>query len=136
VGAESVGESRSRALMDRARVPKPVLQWVVPALPGFGRCDFGWPERRTVGEFDGRIPYGRLLGPGQDPGEAVFAERRREDAIRDAGFCVVRWAWADLDDFDDVVARLHTAFAAAACSRPRIGMRRPSAEGSGYRGCP
>jgi hypothetical protein len=42
----------------------------------------------------------------------VFAEKLREDAIRDAGFRVVRWIWADLDDFGDVVARLRAAFAA------------------------
>ena len=34
------------------------------------------------GEFDGRVKYGRLLKPGQDPGEVVFAEKRREDLIR------------------------------------------------------
>jgi hypothetical protein len=44
----------------------------------------------------------------------VFAEKRREDAIRDAGFRVVRWVWEELDDFDDVVARLRAAFAATA----------------------
>jgi hypothetical protein len=109
-GAESVGESRSRVLLDRARLPRPVLQWEAPG--GIGRCDFGWPELRTVGEFDGRIKYGRLLRPGQDPGDAVFAEKRREDAIRDAGFRVVRWVWDDLDHFDDVVERLLVAFAA------------------------
>ncbi len=110
--AESVGESRSRVLLERARLPRPVLQWEVP---GTGRrTDFGWPALRTVGEFDGRIKYGRLLRPGQEPGDAVFAEKRREDAIRDAGFRVVRWVWEELDDFDDVVARLRAAFAAAA----------------------
>jgi hypothetical protein len=132
--AESVGESRSRVLMDRARLPTPVLQWAVPALPWLGPCDFGWPELGTVGEFDGRFAYGRLLGPGQDPGDVLVAERRREHAIRGAGFRVVRWVWADLDDFDDVVARLDTAFTAQ--SRPGIGMRRPPVDGSGYRGCP
>jgi hypothetical protein len=122
--------------MDRARVPTPVLQWEVPTLQWLGPCDFGWPELRTVGEFDGRFTYGRLLGPGQDPGDVLFAERRREDAIRGAGFSVVRWVWADLDDFDDVVERLNTAFPAEARSRPGIGMRRPSVDCSGYRGCP
>ena len=111
--SESVGESRSRVLLDRARLPPPVLQWEVPARRPVGRTDFAWPELRTVGEFDGRTKYGRLLRPGQEPGDVVFAEKRREDAIRDAGFQVVRWVWADLDDFDDVVARLHAAFARA-----------------------
>jgi hypothetical protein len=112
-GAESVGESRSRVLLDRARLPRPVLQWEVPGRQPIGRCDFGWPELGTVGEFDGRIKYGRLLKPGQDPGDVVFAEKRREDAIRDAGFRVVRWVWDDLDDFGDVVERLRAAFAAS-----------------------
>ncbi len=112
--AESVGESRSRVLLERAGLPPPVLQWeVAGAGRRTGRSDFGWPALRTVGEFDGRIKYGRLLRPGQEPGDAVFAEKRREDAIRDAGFRVVRWVWADLDDFDDVAARLRAAFAAA-----------------------
>ena len=33
-----------------------------------GYVDFGWPEQRTVGEFDGRVKYGRGLTPGGDPG--------------------------------------------------------------------
>ena len=115
-GGESVGESRSRVLLERARLPRPVLQWEIPTPRRIGRCDFGWPVLRTVGEFDGRIKYGRLLRPGQEPGDVVFAEKRREDAIRDTGFRVVRWVWAELDTFDDVVARLRTAFAAAAAA--------------------
>jgi hypothetical protein len=43
----------------------------------------------------------------------VFAEKRREDAIRDAGFRVVRWIWDDLADFGPTVARLLSAFGAA-----------------------
>lgn len=118
-GGESVGESRSRILLDRARLPPPVLQWEVPAPLAaarrrIGRCDFAWPELRTVGEFDGRVKYGRLLRPGQEPGDAVFAEKLREDAIRDAGYRVVRWTWDDLEAFAEVIARLWLAFAAAA----------------------
>ena len=100
-------------LLERARLPRPVLQWEVPgAGRRVGPSAFGWPALRTVGEFDGRIRYGRLLRPGREPGEAVLAERRREDAIRDAGFRVVRWVWDDLDDFGDVVERLRAAFRA------------------------
>jgi hypothetical protein len=126
-GAESVGESRSRVLLDRARLPKPVLQWEVPGRRQLGRCDFGWPELRTVGEFDGWIKYGRLLRRGQDPGDAIVAEKRRDDALRDAGFRVVRWVWDDLDDFDGVVERLLTAFAARG---------QPDDVTTGYRGRP
>jgi len=65
------------------------------------------------GEFDGRIKYGRLLRPGQDAGDAVFAEKVREDAIRDTGLRVVRWVWHELDSLGDVVERVWRAFAAA-----------------------
>lgn len=53
--------------------------------------DFGWPALRTVGEFDGRQKYGRLLSPGQDPGEVVYREKLREDEVRATGLGMVRW---------------------------------------------
>jgi hypothetical protein len=63
-----------------------------------------------VGEFDGKVKYGRALRPGQDPGEAVFVEKRREDALRDRSLQVVRWVWAELATFDVVAERLWRAF--------------------------
>jgi hypothetical protein len=65
---------------------------------------------RNGGEFDGKVKYGRALRPGQDPGDAVFDEKRREDALRDQGLQVVRWVWAELATFDVVAARLRRAF--------------------------
>ena len=62
------------------------------------------------GEFDGRIKYGRTLMPGQDPGDVVFEEKRREDRIRDTDLGVVRWTWEELDDFATVVGRLNRRF--------------------------
>lgn len=111
-GGHSVGESRSRVLLARAGLPPPVLQWPVldPAGRHIGTPDFAWPELRTVGEFDGMVKYGRLLRPGQSPGDAVTAEKYREDRLRDEGLRVVRWLWWELDDFDTVVARLLRAF--------------------------
>jgi len=56
-----------------------------------------WPELGVYGEFDGKVKYGRLLKPGQDPGEAVFAEKRREDEVRRAtGGTMIRWVWDEL----------------------------------------
>ncbi len=107
--AESPGETRSRVAIHRAGLPAPVLQYRVVGT----RTDFGWPEYRTVGEFDGKVKYGRLLRPGQQPGDAVFAEKRREDALRDHGLQVVRWVWDELDPFELPVARLRRAFARA-----------------------
>jgi hypothetical protein len=104
----SVGESRSRVAIAAAGLPAPVLQWEVRDRAGrlVGYTDFGWPEHRTVGEFDGRVKYGRLLQPGQDPGDAVYAEKLREDRLRDLGLSVVRWTWPELHDFAPVADRL------------------------------
>ena len=111
-GGHSVGESRSRVLLDRAGLPSPVLQWPVrdAAERHIGTTDFAWPDLGVVGEFDGVAKYGRLLRPGQSPGDAVVAEKYREDRLRDEGLRVVRWIWHELDDFDVVVARLLRAF--------------------------
>ena len=73
-------------------------------------CDFCWKEQRTVGEFDGKIKYGRPIGPGEKPEDAVFREKIREDRIRDLGWEVVRWTWADLEDPRLLVTRLQRAF--------------------------
>jgi hypothetical protein len=102
--SESVGESRSRVAIALAGLPEPVLQWEVA---GF-RTDFGWPDHCVVGEFDGEIKYGRLLRPGQQPGDVVFAEKRREDALRAHGLEVVRWTWQDLASFTPTATRLRT----------------------------
>ncbi len=96
----------------RAGLPPPVLQWEVRSVDGtfVGRVDFGWPEHRTVGEFDGRAKYGRLLRPGQDPGDTVFEEKLREDTLRDHRLSVARWTWSDLDRFEPVARRLRRGF--------------------------
>ena len=106
--SESPGETRSRVAIARAGLPAPTLQHVVPELGA--RTDFYWEEFATVGEFDGKTKYGRSLRPGQDPGDAVYREKRREDALRDLGRQVVRWTWDELLTFDAVAARLRRAF--------------------------
>jgi hypothetical protein len=110
---ESVGETRSRMAIARAGLPAPVPQWEVTDESGglIGRVDFGWPAAGVVGEFDGRVKYGRLVGPGSTPGDVVFREKRREDALRAAGMAVVRWTWEELTNFDPTAARLRRALA-------------------------
>jgi hypothetical protein len=105
---ESPGETRSRIAIARAGLPAPTLQHEIPELGV--RTDFYWDEFRTVGEFDGKVKYGRALRLGQTPGDAVFAEKRREDALRDSDRQVVRWCWDELSPFGDVAARLRRAF--------------------------
>ncbi|MFG1795076.1 hypothetical protein [Nocardia sp. NPDC049149] len=96
--SESVGESRSRVMCARLGLPVPSPQGnVFDAEANFlGRVDFYFEGTGVLCEFDGRLKYGRLLRPGEDPGEAVFAEKIREDAIRACGFQLVRWTWPDL----------------------------------------
>jgi hypothetical protein len=96
--SESAGESVSRVRLFEAGVPRPELQQEILGPDGrvIARVDFLWREERTVGEFDGRIKYGRLLQPGQTPEDVIFAEKVREDLLRDLGWTVVRWLWRDL----------------------------------------
>jgi hypothetical protein len=109
--SESVGESRSRVILARWGLAPSALQFDVRTATGalVGRTDFAWEERGVVGEFDGRVKYGRLLRPGEDSGDAVFAEKRREDAIRDELWGVVRWVWSDLQVPHRFAARVRRA---------------------------
>jgi hypothetical protein len=91
-------------------LPVPILQHRFE-IAGGARVDFWWPEHGTVGEFDGRVKYGRLLRPGQDPAEVLWEEKRREDALRDTGASVVRWVWDEIPTFDPVADRIRRAFA-------------------------
>ncbi len=110
--SESPEESRSRVLFHRHGIPTPELQYLVYNHRGqvIARTDFGWPELGTVGEFDGRVKYGRLLRPGQDLAEVLFDEKVREDAVRDTGLHMVRWISTDLNQPADLLQRLTRAF--------------------------
>lgn len=96
----SVGESRGRWIFRVLGIPSPELQFEVFDRDGnlVGMTDWAWPEERTFGEFDGKIKYGRLLKPGQEPGDVVFEEKKREDALRElTGFIAVRFVWSDYE---------------------------------------
>ena len=108
--SESVGESRSRVAIARAGLPVPALQFPVRYGGRTARADFAWVAERTVGEFDGKAKYERLLRPGRQPGEVVFAEKVREDGIRAQDWEVVRWTWYDLHDFGPTAARIRERF--------------------------
>jgi hypothetical protein len=112
-GSESVGESRSRVAIAAAGLPPPTLQWPVRYGNSTAYTDFAWVEHRTVGEFDGRVKYGRALRPDQSVGDVVYAEKLREDAIRAQAWEVVRWTWPDLDDFGSTAARIRNRFRTA-----------------------
>jgi hypothetical protein len=117
--SESVGESFSRVRFWLWGLPAPVLQFEVRDPLGrlAGRCDFGWPDLGTVGEFDGKIKYGLLLRPGESAQDVLLAEKRREERIRELGWQVVRWGWSDLSNRTDLVARLQQAFRRGSAGR-------------------
>jgi hypothetical protein len=97
---ESVGESRGLWAFWTLGLPRPQIQFEVRDSDGVlrGTCDWGWPEEHLLGEFDGKIKYGRLLRPGQDPGDVVFAEKCREDELREVSGCaMLRLIWSDYD---------------------------------------
>ena len=99
IGSQSVGESRTRFLFFVQGLPQPELQYRVYDDWGnlIGICDFAWPEHRLLGEFDGKIKYGRLLKPGETASDVVFREKQREDALRETtGFGMIRYVYSDL----------------------------------------
>lgn len=112
--SESMGESRSRVAIQAACLPAPVPQWVVRDGSGVlvARADFGWPERRVVGEFDGLGKYRQDRPDDRSAAEVVVAEKLREDRVRDLGLRVVRWTWSELADFLPAHGRLARALGA------------------------
>lgn len=113
--AESVGESRGLWLFWIEHLPAPVLQLEVREDGRLiGRTDWGWPRLRGLGEFDGKVKYGRLLKPDQDPGEVVFLEKQREDRLREAtGAWMIRLVWSDYSKPERTAQRLRRLMSAA-----------------------
>ena len=116
VRSESVGESVSRVRLVEEGLPRPELQREIFGLDGrlIARVDFYWEEHKTIGEFDGKIKYSRLLlKPGQRIEDVIFDEKVREDELRDLGLQVVRWLWNDLGRDGVLRERVLRAFARA-----------------------
>ncbi|MGC3993894.1 MAG: hypothetical protein QM779_07290 [Propionicimonas sp.] len=122
--AESVGESISRVRMAAAGLPVPQLQ--VNVFDEFGiwlaRSDFGWEALGVLGEFDGQLKY---VGTPEQVARTVMREKDREDRLRELGWVVVRWKWADLADLNGFRRRIEAAIAQANPSAVR-GSVRPS----------
>lgn len=89
-GRETPLESWSAACFHEWGLPEPQVQVVVEDDTGrfVGRVDFLWDEFGIIGEADGALKY--------EHREAIYAEKRREDWLRELGFRVIRWGWADL----------------------------------------
>jgi len=109
--AASVGESRSRYLCYAHGLPAPDLQFHVYDEHGrlVGITDMAWRAHGLLGEFDGKVKYGRLLAPGEEPGDAVFREKVREDELRRVtGFSMVRLTWSDLYRGTETASRIRS----------------------------
>ncbi|HVK36870.1 MAG TPA: hypothetical protein VM428_14550 [Microlunatus sp.] len=113
--SESPGESCSRVVLHEQGLPKPDLQVEVYDDRGcfLARSDFGWIERRTLGEFDGHGKYGALRRPDQGADDVVLDEKTREDRLRDHGWQIARWNWSVLRTPIELRTRVERAFARA-----------------------
>ncbi|HCX83700.1 MAG TPA: hypothetical protein DHV14_00875 [Micrococcales bacterium] len=101
---ESPGESVVRYLAESAGLGRPTAQCVVETDHGRFEVDLGWPERRVGIEFDGAMKY---------PTDDVKLARRRmaedqvrHDALRRAGWVVIRVSWVQLFDEKVLLGRM------------------------------
>ena len=105
---ESVGQSRCAVTLALGGV---VLEPQVDIRDAsghlVGRVDFLVTGTNVIVEFDGRVKY-----ESGDP-SVLWAEKRREDALRRLGYVVVRLTWADLERPGAALAKVRTAIAAA-----------------------
>lgn len=99
--AESPGESLLRLLVRRAGIDVEPQFLVEDDERVIARADFRIGGTNVLIEFDGKLKYGSR--------EALFAEKRREDALRDRGWRVVRVVWDELKDPVRLIARIRSA---------------------------
>ena len=81
----SAGESLSRVVLHEVGLDPEDLQTPIRDDKGLvGVTDFSWLAHQTVGEFDGRVKYGRD-GPNAESRDVLWRERQREDRLRALG---------------------------------------------------
>lgn len=113
--AESLAESLVRWIVHEADLEAPEPAVAVETWRGTSWVDLGWPGAAVGIEFDGAVKYSG--GEYGDPRERLLAEKRRHDALVEAGWVIVRVVWDDLTDPDRLTARLRRALATARRSR-------------------
>jgi len=107
--AESILETAGRLALADAGVELPVAQLEVRDNDGriVARLDGGYPLRKLALEFDGRSVHSAP--------EAVFRDRRRQNALEALGWRVLRFTWWDVvHDTGRFVATVRSALARAA----------------------
>lgn len=107
--SESPGESWSVVVMHQHGIEAPERQAVFDDARGFvGRVDFWWPRTRLIGEFDGRVKYGRVNPSGRPPEDVLWDEKVREDRLRALDTGMIRWTTDDLRHPKTWIARLRS----------------------------
>jgi hypothetical protein len=104
--AESPLESAARVVFDQFGLDPPELQATVFTARDAFRVDFLWRAQSLVAEADGLLKYtGR---------KDLLGELERDRLLRDAGYRVAHFTWAELFGApEEVVARIRRAGAAA-----------------------
>ena len=97
-GAESPQESAMRFVVLRAGLPRPDAQVPIETRLGTFWGDVGWARWRTVLEYDGRLKY--------TSNEALVQEKRRHDALVEAGWRVLRVTKEDLRTTGALITRI------------------------------
>ncbi|MEH0935687.1 DUF559 domain-containing protein [Micromonospora psammae] len=109
--AQSPLETRARLRCVDGRVPPDVLQWAVRDRDGYllGVGDLGWRASRVIAEADGRAPHSTP--------DAIFADRRRQNRLANAGYTVLRFTWHDTLDPNYIPWTVRQAISAASMRR-------------------
>ncbi|KHL03921.1 hypothetical protein [Sinomonas humi] len=92
--SESPGESLLRYLLTLMPFEMPDQQVEVSTRLGRYRLDFAWVKLKVGIEFDGDIKYFAY----EPTGEALLRERKRERALMEGGWILLRIEWRDLFD--------------------------------------
>jgi very-short-patch-repair endonuclease len=104
--SESAGESLARYVLHAGGLPAPDLQVAVETRIGRRRVDLGWPEQRLALEFDGEGKYGLTEDTVR---AALLREKRRQEALEEAGWRVLRVGWRDLSRPSELAMRVARA---------------------------
>lgn len=119
--SDNAGESQSRIILCEAGFDAEPQVEILDVDGRFvARVD--WLVNGVLAaEFDGKAKYTEYLRPDESPGDVVFREKLREDAVRELGYPVVRWTWADLARPAELTARIRRAVERAACLPAPLG---------------
>lgn len=109
-GVESPAESRTRLLIVRAGLPEPRTSCPVQVRGRTLSADLGYPQWRIAIEYEGSYHFANGV-------EQARSDNERAEAMRDAGWRVLRVTALDLRDPRAFLARLAAAIAEAAASR-------------------